>query len=235
MFSSPASAHEYGNDIVHGGAVAFVVVLALPILAGLIGGVAALHYRSLRAPEDIGPGWSLAISILISGLGAASLLTAVEGHLGLSIIGGTIGAAVTLWLAGNEAIDQTDCGNHAELTAGAISTHRVLEGVVLGTLYSTGAAVGVLGAGILAGHAALETAAVGGLYATVPRRTQVVGAILIVQVSYIAGGVAGVGLAATVPASIHTLVLAIVGGALLLVGMKEVEYTILVDEWMLSG
>lgn len=227
--SATASAHEFGHGGEHNGAVAaFVVVLGLPIFAGLAGGVAAIRYHNHRG-ETTGRASSTVVGLLLVGLGAAILLPAVAGHPWLSVAGGTIGAAIAIWIAGTGAIPETGCGNHAELTLGAISTHRVLEGIVLGTLYSTGAAVGLFGAVVLAGHAALETAAVGGLYATDPRRAWTVGAIVLVQAGYVVGGVAGLGVAGTVPASVRTLVLAIVGGALLIVGMNETERPVAPD------
>lgn len=236
VFSATARAHEFGHGTGHGDATAaFAVVLALPILVGLAGGIVAVRYRCLRGAEETDRSSSLAIGILLAGLGVVSLLTAVTGHLWLSVTGGIIGAAVALRIVGSEAVSEAGCGTHAKLTVGAISTHRALEGVVLGTLYSTGAAVGLFAAVVLAGHAALETAAVGGLYATVPRRTRAVGAILLVQVGYVAGGVAGLGVAETVPASVRALVLAIVGGSLLVIGTNETERSILADESVLIG
>lgn len=236
VFSLTASAHEFGHGTGNGDATAaFAVVLALPILAGLAGGIVAVRYRRLRGAEETERPSSLVIGILLVGLGVVSLLTAVTGHLWLSVIGGTIGAAVALRIVGSEAVPEAGCGTHAELTVGAISTHRALEGVILGALYSTGAAVGLFAAVVLAGHAALETAAVSGLYATVPRRTRAVGAILLVQVGYVAGGIAGLGVAETVPASVRALVLAIVGGSLLVIGTNETERSISGDESVLIG
>lgn len=233
-FSATASAHGSGHGVGHDGAAAtFAVVLGLPILAGLVGGIVAIRYRDHRRPEPGNRTSSRAVGLLLVGLGAASLLPAVTGHLWLSVAGGTIGAVIALWVAGSGTVPETGCRNHADLTFGAISAHRVLEGIVLGMLYSTGAAVGLLSAIVLAGHAALETAAVGGLYATASRRIWTVGAIILVQAGYVVGGVAGLGVAGAVPVSIRTLALAIVGGALLIVGASETKRSVTQANWRL--
>lgn len=231
VFSVTASAHGSGHGIGHGGtAAAFAVVFGLPVFVGLAGGVAAIRYRSLRRGKTTGKDSSIGVGLLLVGLGVASLLPAVTGNLWLAVAGGTIGAVIALWVAGTGTVPETGCGNHADLTLGAISAHRVLEGVVLGTLYSAGAAVGLLGAVVLAGHAALETAAVGGLYATAPRRTQAVGALVLVQAGYVVGGIAGLGVAGAVPVPVRTLALAVVGGALLIVGAGETERSIATEK-----
>ena len=49
------------------------------------------------------------------------------------------------------------------------------------------------------------------------------------QAGYVVGSVADLGVAGTVPASVRTLVLAIVGGALLIVGMNETERPVTPD------
>lgn len=236
VVSTTASAHEYGHSAGYGGAAAsFVVVLGLPIFAGLAGGIAAVRYRRLRESVITDGGSSIVVGLLLVGLGAASLLSAVIGHLWLSVAGGIIGVVLALWFVGSRAVSEFGCGNHAEITFGVISIHRLFEGVVLGTLYSTGAAVGLLGAVVLAGHTALETAAVGGLFATIPGRTRAAGTIALVQVVYIIGAVIGLGVASTVPVSIRTLVLAVVGGALLTVGASETERSVIADGLALIG
>lgn len=229
-FSVPASAHGAGHSVGPTGAgTAFAVVLGLPVLAGLVGGLAAIRYHSLRRMETINTDASLAVGLLLVGLGGASLIPAVTGHPWLSVVGGVTGAAIAMGLAGERVIPVMGCGTHTNLTLGAISTHRVLEGVVVGTLYSAGAAVGLGGAVVLAGHGTLETAAVGGLYATTQRRIRALGAVALVQAGYVVGGIAGLGVAGAVPVSVRTLVLAVVGGALLIVGARETERSITTD------
>lgn len=222
--SASASAHEFGHGGGQGGTTtAFAVVVGLPIAAGLVGGLGAVRYRSLRGSEPTEGRSSLVGGLLLVGLGTASLLPAAAGHLWLSVAGGTVGAAIVRLIAGRGPISAVGCGNHAGITLGAISTHRLLEGIVLGTLYSAGAVVGLFGAVVIAGHTALETAAIGGLYATAPHRTWTVGAIVLVQAGYVVGVVAGLDIVGAVPVSVRTLTLAVVGGALVVVGANETK------------
>lgn len=226
--SATARAHEVGHVVLdHGdGAASFIAVLGLPALAGLVGGAAAVRYcgRKTSAPTDrLSSG---AVGVLVVGLGIASLFSAMVGHRWLSVAGVIVGVAIALQFQGGETAPEAGRGTHAELALGAISTHRLLEGVLVGTLYAAGAAVGLVGAIALAGHAALETATVGGLYVTTRRRIRVAGVIVFVQVGYVVGAVAGLGVAGAVPVSARTFVLAAVGGLLLVVGVNETERSI---------
>ncbi|UTF52278.1 hypothetical protein [Natronosalvus rutilus] len=234
--SANASAHELG----HGGgfhtdATALIAVLSLATLAGFAGGVAIVRYGRRQVSENPTRGSGIAVGLLLVGLGTASLLPTATVDLRLSVAGGTIGAAIALLVASRRVGSREGCGNHADLTLGAILTHRVLEGVVLGTLYSAGAAVGLFGAVAVAGHSVLETAAVGRLYATGLRRNRAVGAITVVQVGFVAGTAAGLGAADAVPVPVRTLALAVVGGALLVVGVSETERSLVADEPTLVG
>ena len=226
--SETASAHEVGHAVLGQGdhTASFLVVLALPVFGGLIGGVLAVRYRSRNRPESTDRLSHILIGLLIVGLGVVSFLSAVVGHVWLSAAGVTVGVATALRFENRETASGADCGNHAELTFGAISIHRLLEGIVLGTLYTAGAAVGLVGALVLAGHAALETAAVGGLYPTAQRRIWVLGAIGLVQAGYVVGAVISLGVVGAVPVSARTFVLAVVGGLLLVVGIGETERSI---------
>jgi len=214
-----ASAHGVGHE---GGAGAtLLVVFGLPVLAGLAGGGVAL--RSLGGDNRTGgrrrP--DIPIGLLLVGLGLASLLAAASGHGLGTLAGGFVGALLALRLADAGRNVADGCGNHADIALGAVAAHRVFEGVLVGALYSAGAAVGLLGAAIIAGHTALETAAVGGLYASGTRRTRGPAAVVLVQAGYLVGGVAGLGVARAVPGPVAALVLAGAGGALLVVGAGE--------------
>jgi hypothetical protein len=103
----------------------------------------------------------------------------------------------------------------------------VLEGIVLGALYSTGAVVGLIGAITIAGHTALETTAVGGLFAS--HRVQASSAIVLVQVGYASGAAAGVAIADTTPTPVRIVALALAGGILLGAGGTELKRSFGVD------
>lgn len=226
--STTARAHEVGHAV-HGpgGTTAtFLVVLGLPVIAGLVGGMIAVRYyrRQRSAPPNRLSGG--AIGLLLVGLGVSSLLSAIGGHPWLSAAGVVVGGATALASAIGGPVSRHGCRNHADLTLGAVTIHRLLEGVVIGTLYAAGAAVGLVGAVVLAGHATLETAAIGGLTAGTQQRIFVVGAVGLVQVSYLVGAIAGLGVAVEVPGPARTFALAVVGGALIVVGAGKTDRSI---------
>lgn len=204
--------------------VAFAVVLGLPIVAGLGGG--ALAIRGLRntrtAPSRHRLGVVLGVSLAV--LGVTFAVSAVTTSHQIGLAGGAVGAVTALWVSRGDEPPNRGC--HADLTLGAVSAHRLLEGLALGALYSAGAAVGLVGAVLLAGHTTLETATVGGMYASRGVQTRAVGAILLVQASYAVGAIVGLGVAGALPASARASAIAIAGGALLIVGAGETERSI---------
>ncbi|MFD1645987.1 DUF4395 family protein [Haloarchaeobius litoreus] len=212
---TPVGAH--GADG-HGGApVAFAVVLGLPIIAGLVGG--AVIVRCRNEDHRAGRGHPTSIGLLLIVLGITFAGTALSRSLSLGIGGGIVGSLSVLWAAHSRASKRHGHLSHANLSLGAVFLHRLFEGIVLGTLYSVGAAVGLLGAVVIAGHTALETVAVGGLFT--PHRLRVVGAVVLLQVGYAVGAMVGIVVAGTVPSSVHTIALALAGGILLVTGINE--------------
>lgn len=226
--SATARAHGAGRGALGSGdgAASFLIVLGLPACAGLVGGVVAVGSCGRSRSEPLARRSGGAVGLLLVGIGGASLLAAATGHLWVSAAGGFVGGATAMWFDDGDAASEIGCGTHAELTLGAIIAHRLLEGVALGALYTTGAAIGLVAAAVLAGHATLETAAVGGLYAGTKRRVRVVGAVVLVQVGYLVGTAVGLEVAGEVPGSANTFVLAVVGGVLLLVGAREAERSV---------
>lgn len=225
--SMTARAHGVGHAV-HGpgdDTATFLIVLGLPVVAGLLGGLVAVQYCGRRRPvrpDSLSGG---VVGLLITGLGVASLL-AVGGQLWLSVAGAIVGAATARSFENGETGSRPGCGTHAGLTLGTISVHRLFEGVIIGTLYAADAAVGLVGAVVLAGHASLETAAVGGLYAGMQPRISVVGTVGLVQACYLVGTVAGLGVAVAVPPSARTFALAVMAGVLLVVGAGETQRSI---------
>lgn len=223
LSSSTARAHEVGHTVLGPGDVTapFLVVVGLPAVAGFVGGVLAVRHRRRGTPGPTGRRSPVAVGLLVVGLGVASLLSAVGAHVWVSAVGVTVGAGTAWRVGGGETASGAGRENHAELTFGAVSIHRLLEGVLVGTLFTAGAVVGVVGATVLAGHAALETVAVGGLYGTGDHRLHVVGAIALLQAVYVVGVVAGLGVLGSVPVAARTFVLAALGGLLVVVGTRE--------------
>lgn len=214
--SMRASAHGGVSD--GSTPVSFLVVLGLPTVAGLIGGtVAVRHRRATHSGSHLPSGIGLGLLLVV--LGVTFTTTALTKQLSASIIGGAVGVVSAALTTQRGTSSGRGCPGHTHLAFGAVCVHRVLEGIVLGVLYSTGAVVGLVGATVLAGHTALETAAVGGLYA--PNRVRAGSAVVLVQMGYLAGATTGVALSGSIPALVRIGLLALGGGVLLVTGVTE--------------
>jgi hypothetical protein len=209
LLSTPASAH--GATAAATG-LSFPLVVAGVVLVSLLGGgfVLGTYGRLQWAPGRA------ALPVLVFALGAAALALAVTRAAAATLAGLAAGVGV-VYVARDAAI--TDCGTCADAALGAVTLHRGLEGVVLATVYTADAALGLAGAIVVAGHAAAETAAVGSLYTTAGRR-YALAAVLVVQTGFVVGVTAGWGLGGVPPAAEAGL-LALVGGVLLAVGTRE--------------
>jgi zinc transporter ZupT len=163
----------------------------------------------------------VATGLFLVVLGVTFAMTAItENHL-LGIAVGGLGVLVALWVGQREGT--SDRRSHADITLGAVSIHRLVEGVVLGALYSSGIVVGLLAAIGIAGHTALETAAVSGLYDQYP--IQAVGAAVLVQVGYVAGALVGIGFTVMLPTAVQVGASALAGGILIGIGTTETRHS----------
>ncbi len=210
LLSTPASAHG-GTAAATG--LSFPLVAAGIVLVSLVGGGFVLVTYG-RLPWSTG---RAALPALVFALGAAALAFAVTRAVGAALVGLAAGAGA-VYFARDAAI--TDCGTCADAALGAVTLHRGLEGVVLATIYAADAALGLAGALVVAGHAAIETAVVGSLYATAGRR-YALGAVLVVQTGFVGGVAAGWGVISGVSPTTEAGLLALVGGVLLAVGIRE--------------
>lgn len=221
LVSVRASAHE---GVGHGGTpVAFAVVIGLPVVAGFLGGVGTILYRNRTTTNTAHRPASATLGFLLIALGGTFAVTAVTRNPSLGLAGGTVGILTTLWLVNRNGGEREGCGRHTDLALGGVCGHRAFEGVILGTLYTAGTAVGLAGAVAIAGHTALETAAVSGLYAS--RGLRALGVVVLVQVGYVAGAVFGVGVTGSVPAWAQITSLGLVAGILLITGVDETKHS----------
>lgn len=188
-------------------------------MVGLIAGIAAIAARSQTYGNQIGHRSTGVLGLLFLFLGGAFTIEAATRSPWLALVGGAVGGIGVLTISTHGGGPQRGDVCHAELTCGAISLHRVLEGLAIGALYSAGAVVGVLGAVAIAGHTVLETGAVGGQYRSY--RLEALAAIGLIQLSYAGGAITGVGLSATLPVSIQSALLALTGGILVAIGAAQ--------------
>lgn len=226
VWSGIAGAHGGGA---HGGhPIALSVVLWVPVVAGLIGGVLAVRYRARSTSVDAPRRTSRGLGLLLIVLGGTAAIAALAEHFLLGAAGGCTGAATARWFASRHGRVPTASGDHADLAFGVVCAHRLFEGVAIGTLYAASAAVGVAGAAVVAGHATLETAAIGGLYA--PNRLRGIAAVVTIQVGYPLGAVAGIGVGASIPTPTMTAAIGVVGGVLLIAGVEEMNHPAIAPE-----
>lgn len=220
LVTIPGVAAAHGSPASDGIDAGFAVVVGLPVVAGLAGGAVALgrgrHERSIATGHVGRP-----FGFLLVALGATLVVSALPSSPVLGVAGATGGFCAALVVTHRDALVGHRC-SPADLTVGAVSLHRILEGLALGALYAGGMVAGLAGAVVVAGHAALETAAVGGLYGSYRRRS-VIG-VALVQVGYVVG--AGVGFASStaVPPSIQAGIAAVAGGFVLGIGVSEIGH-----------
>jgi hypothetical protein len=210
LLSTPTSAHV-GTAATTG--LPFPHVVAGIVLVSLLGGGFVLIGYGRRP-------WSngrAALPVLVVVLGAAALALAVTRAATVTLVGLAAGVGV-VYFAGDAGV--TDCGVCADATLGAVTLHRGLEGVVLATVYAADAALGLVGALVVAGHAAVETAAVGSLYAAAGGR-YALAAVVVVQTGFVVGVAGGAGVVDGVSPTAEAGLLALVGGVLLGVGIRE--------------
>lgn len=243
--ATPASAH---GSVAHGSdGLALPLVLALPVLAGLVGGVVARGWPPggrgwtagvlARLPGLRGRtprlrwarGVAVAVGLLLVALGGTFAVAALVGDPGPGVAGLVVGALATRWVGhrAGTAGPGRHRGHHTGLALGGVCAHRVVEGAALGALYAVGATVGGVGVAVVAGHTALETAAVGALAG--PHRLRALGAVGVVQVGYVVGAVGGFVAGGSVPGPVEALALGLVGGVFLLAGVGEARHARSVD------
>lgn len=218
--SGTARAH---GSIGHGGEpVAFAFVIGLPVLAGLGVGAVVVTNRWGRWAHGVDHRAGVALGILLVALGVMLARAAVTESRQLGMAIGAIGVLMALWMGSHEGtLGRVE---PAEITLGAISVHRFVEGVALGALYDNGIVLGLVAAVVIAGHTAIESAAVGGLYNNL--RYQAIGAVALIQIGYVVGALVGVGGTILVPQAVRIGSTAMAGGILLGIGLHETRHSI---------
>jgi len=217
------SAHGTGAETAatgaHGPAIPFVVAIGFSALLGVAVGLGSVsHYRANPAVADAHSATTRReVTVLVIVLGLVALLSGVTQQWLLAIGGGLLGGGLA-WVGRTHGVSpHAGC---ADAAFGAILTHRVVEGILVAGIYTANASFGLLALVFLTVHAIAETVAVGGLYAPVSRRWGVA-SVVAVQFGFVAGAVGGIVLVAGLTPPVTTLLLAGVGGALLVTGTTE--------------
>lgn len=151
--SAPVAAHglhtgDHGVQLSSFVAIAAVVSISAGVLAAVGGNTLIAQHNKQRV--------SLITGVIIIGLGVtATGSVAVQEPVtaAIAIIAGlSVGLAVSVY---------SGCDSCANMTAGAIGAHRVVEGVAVAGLWATGTVVSLLGVVIFAGHMMVESIAIG--------------------------------------------------------------------------
>jgi hypothetical protein len=214
----PARAHPRGRYLLGGWEVGFPAVVGCSVAVCLLAGVVTVRNRR-RISEYVSRDVSRLLAGLFVLLGLSCLLPAALGEPVVASVAGVV-TVVGLHSLENRSEHVTD--HHASMGLGAIASHRAIEGSLLAALYLSNVALGVLGAVVLTVHATLETVAVASAYwSRTPQRA--VGAVILVQLSFVGGAMLGRVTTVTLPEMIQQVTLAVVGVTLVVLGVSRVR------------
>lgn len=201
--------------------VPFAVTIGASAVLGIAAGLATVvRYRSGSSATSVHEtlhGTRLEVTVLLLALGLVASLSALTQQWPLAVGGGVLGGTVA-WFGRTRGISPR--GGCADAAFGAILAHRTVEGALVASVYAASAALGLLGLTVLTAHAIAETIAVGGLYASVSRGWGVA-TVVAVQLGFVAGALLGGVLLGLLSTSTVTLLLAAVGGVLLVTSASE--------------
>ena len=208
--------HGTEHILLGGFDIGFVSVITLSVLFCLVSGLMAIYCRTQIEQLLPGPMHST-IAVLLAILGLSLLVPAALQH---PTLAGLSALASSLFLGIVMLRSQRLSHHHANLTTGALLSHRSMEGLLLATLYTANVAIGLFGAFVLTVHAMFETVTVSSIY---PSQNPIpaLGAIILLQVGFVAGAVIGIYTSIAISTSVQNLLLATAGGALLVLGVAE--------------
>ena len=210
ILSTPAAAHGlHASD--HGVQLSTFVGIAavLSISAGVFAAIGRHTPTARRNKQWI----SLVVGVVIIGLGVTAagsvvVQAPVTAATGVTV-GLTVGLAVSVY---------NGCDGCADMTAGAIGLHRVVEGVAVAGLWAAGTAVGLLGVAIFTGHIVVESVVIG--LQQSHSRLRAIGTVVAVTGVFVLSigiSLSGVGVLPT------QLIVAFVGGMLIPLGGTELQ------------
>ncbi|SEP65102.1 hypothetical protein [Natrinema salaciae] len=223
----PAAVEAHGisaGEGSHGPAVPFVAAVGLSALLSLFVGLAIVsYYRPRVARSGRGATTRREVAVLLVALGLAASLAALTQQWLPTVAAGALGSTVA-WIGRTRGI--TPHAGCADAALGAILTHRAVEGILVAGIYATNASFGLLALSLLTVHAIAEAAAVGGLYAPVSRGWGI-WSVVAIQLSFVAGAVAGDLFAWVLPPALVSALLASVGGVLFVAGATEIRVVVI--------
>ena len=210
IWATPATAHGlHGSE--HG--IPLSTVVAVSALLSISAGVVAAVGRHTRRAERHTHRISLIVGLVIVGLGLSAAGSVAIHAPSTAAIGGFVGLAVGL-----AVVIHSSCNGCADMTAGAVGIHRLVEGVAVAGLWAAGTAVGLLGVVVFASHMVVECIAIGMQQSF--SRLRAIGAVIAVTGVFVFG--VGIGLVGGAALSTQWAV-AVVGGLLVPLGAAEIK------------
>ena len=210
IWATPATAHGlHAND--HGLSLSTVVAVSalLSISVGMLAAVSRDITIAKRNDQWISP----LVGFVIIGLGVTAGGSIAFRAPITATIG--IGIGLTVGFAMVSHRSRSDC---ADMTAGAIALHRLVEGVAVAGLWAAGTTVGLLGVAMFTCHMIIECVAIGLQQSY--SRYRAIGAVIVVTGVFITG--VGIGLTGTEVLPTQWIV-AMIGGLLISLGGAEFQ------------
>lgn len=219
----PVQAHEFESSA--GTVVPIAAVLFLSVGVATVGGLWALvgSTRLTTLAPTTRRRLSTVFGVVLIGLGISVLLPIVVTNPMVALVGVVAGGVMGWWLPHGPHATGEGVVRRATAVSGALTIHRVVEGIALAAVYAASEALGVVAVLLFTLHTTVETAAVGVEYGSSGRRSRGVAAILLMQAAFVLSVVGALFAAGALPAVVHGLVLTGIAGLLIVVGGHDVR------------
>lgn len=156
------------------------------------------------------------VGVLLITIGATAARSIVVDQVIVGFVGIIIGTGI-----GVVTTSKRNCSLCAEATVGAITVHRIAEGLVIVGLSTSGATISVLGILILSWHTAAESVAIG-LSPSLEKR-QAIKSIIIINVVFVVATITGASGLVTASIIPTDWIVAITAGLLVSLGFSEFQ------------
>lgn len=207
----PVAAHGAGRTGTSGINVIIGVVFVsfISVLVGIAAIFTKYRYK-------ISYSWvsNLLVGVLLIGIGATTARWIIVDQVFIGFVGIILGTGI-----GVVTISKRNCIICAEATVGAITVHRLVEGLVIVGLSTSETTISVIGILILAWHTAAESVAIG-LSPSLEKR-QAINSIIMINVVFVIATITGASGLVTASIIPTDWIVAITAGLLISLGFSE--------------
>lgn len=200
---------------------ALSVAVALGLLTGLLSVQVSGEGDYIPTISHQAIDMLLTVGFLI--LGSAFLISGITNSPILALAGTAVGggaAVFTVYSA--DASVGCGCTSGAKFAVSGIAAHRIFEGAALGTAIAVGGRVGLIASALVVGHTAVEAGLLGAAYG-VASQFHGIAVVAIIQLALVCGAVIGATAVESIPQLAKSVILALSGGALVVVGAERVR------------